>query len=262
MRNIVKRILFYILPLSLLFSCASKKEILLLQDIEEQIIENERLPVVIKPGDRLYIHVNGQDPKIAAQFNLPIIQQNRSISLDQPAGISNTFLGYIVDENFEIDFPIIGTTSVKNLNINQIEEKLKSKIKDYLPNPVITIRLTNFSITLLGEVKRPGKYNVNRPNISIIEAIGLAGGLDIKAERENVLIIREIDGKRVTKKINLLNAEFIASEYFFLQQNDVIYIQPNKTKINSSRYGPEISVIISITSTIIALISVINSTTK
>jgi polysaccharide export outer membrane protein len=146
---------------------------------------------------------------------------------------------------------------VAGLSTKSLATDLTKTLTAYLKSPIVNIRLTNFKVTVLGEVKVPGSYTIPNERISIIEAIGLAGDLTIQGRRSTVLLIREQEGERKFVSIDLTNKKIFNSPYFYLAQNDVIYIEPNKTKVNSSAVGSNTGVILSSVSILITLITLL-----
>jgi polysaccharide export outer membrane protein len=229
-------------------SCVSKKEIVYLQDAEgitalEAIVKVEPK---IQQNDILSINVSAMDAEAALPFNLVEV-----------SGTTSKPITYLVNSNGEINFPVLGKIAVEGFTTKEITSYLTDALAVYIKNPIVNIRLTNFKVTVLGEVKSPGTYPVANERISILEAIGLAGDLTIQGKRKNVVLIREQNGKRTFIDIDLTNKEILNSPYFYLAQNDVLIVEPNKTKINSSAVGPNIGVIFASISTLISIIVLI-----
>jgi len=239
-----------ILTLGLLFSsCVSSKKMVYFQPLEEGVLANDSLmkfEPTLGVGDLLTINVSALDPEVAVAFNL--VEQS---------GTTMRVLPYLVNAVGEVNFPVLGTLKVAGLTTKQLTDQLELQLTEYIVKPVVNIRLTNFKVTVLGEVKKPGTYTVANERISIIEALGLAGDLTIQGKRGNVLLIREEDGKRITVPIDLTSVELFSSSYYYLAQNDVLYIEPNKTKINSSVVGANTSVIFSSISILITIITLL-----
>lgn len=158
---------------------------------------------------------------------------------------------YLVDDAGEIDFPVIGKIKIAGLSQEEVRTLLRQKLADYLKDPIINIRLRNFTVTILGEVNRPGTYPVNGEQITILEALGLAGDLTIKAIRDNVMVIRDFDGTKVYTRINLLDKNAMNSPVYYLTQNDVVYVEPNKSAITASSLDNRATIAISIVSILI-----------
>ena len=244
---------FQILTVSLLMtSCKSSKKIDYFQDVKGLTV-NESLvnfEPEIQVGDFLAINVSALDAEAALPFNLyetPVLVNT----------IANLVpITYLVNPDGIIFFPVIGELKVGGLTTKELNIKLRKILESYIKSPIVNIRLTNFKVTVLGEVARPGSYSVQNERISVIEAIGLAGDLTIYGERENVILIREQNGKRISVKIDLTNNQLFDSPYFYLSQNDVIYVKPNKTKTNSSAVGPNTGVILSGVSILISLLAI------
>lgn len=235
----------------LLSSCVSSKKIVYLQDkLPENSIENiAKYEIKIQPGDLLYINISAIDTKATLPFNL---YESGGVT----SGSSKPLL-YLVNVDGEINFPVVGVLKVAGLTTKQISNMLTEKLTSYLKNPIVNIRLKNFKVTILGEVKNPGTYIVDNEKISVLEAIGLAGDLKIQAKRSKITLVREQQGKRTLATFDLTSEALFNSPYFYLAQNDVIYVKPNKSKINSSAVGPNTSILISSVSTLISLIAIL-----
>lgn len=158
---------------------------------------------------------------------------------------------YLVDEAGEIDFPVIGKLKIEGLSPEELRLMLRNRLSEYLKDPIINIRLQNFTITVLGEVNRPGTYPVNGEQISILEALGFAGDLTIRGVRNNVLVIRDFNGTKVYTRIDLTSKNLVESPVYYLTQNDVVYVEPNKSGITASSLDQRASIAISIASVLI-----------
>lgn len=239
--------------------CNTQKEIAYFQHISSDTITNiEKYESIISSNDLLSIVVSSIDPLTSAPFNLPIVSYaspNSDQLYTQP-----TLQSYLVDKNGEIEFPVIGKIKVGGLKKTEAVGLLQEKLSPYLKNPIVNIRITNYGISVLGEVNRPGTFIVPNERITILEAIALAGDLTIYGKRNNVIVIRENDnGEKIMTKMNLSSNEIFSSPYFYLRQNDVVYIEPNKTRANYSNYNPNSSIIISAISTAVSVVAVIFS---
>lgn len=231
--------LFVVLFLS---SCASRKDIVYLQDVENDATINQALSYepVIKCDDMLSVIVAADQPDLTIPFNLPQIQGNYQVS-DNQEGIKT----YLVDAAGYIDFPVIGKVKLAGLTRTQAKNELEVKIKEYIKEPSVNLRILNYKISVLGEVNKPNTYKIASERVTLLEAISLAGDMTIYGKRNNVLVIREVDGKKTFNRVDLTNKDFISSPFYYLNQNDVVMVEPNKTKINSSVIGPNITVTIS-----------------
>ena len=146
--------------------------------------------------------------------------------------------GYLIDKDGMIDFPIIGKIKIAGLDRNEAIELLKNQLSVYIKKPIVNIRILNYKITVIGEVSKPGTFTIPNERITILEAIGIAGDLTITGKRNNVLIIRDIDGQKINFRVDLTKNELFKSPVYYLNQNDVVYVEPNRTKINSSAINP------------------------
>lgn len=256
-----KRLSLLLLTL-FLFSCASRKDIVYYQDIDSTTFKEKSnsYEIKIQPDDLLMIIVSAEDPEIAAPFNLRSYSSVNPIKQDV-AGSQTTQL-YLVDTDGFIDFPILGRIKVSGMARSQLVQLFHDKISAYIKNPIINIRIMNFKVSVQGEVTIPGSYTVPSERVTLIEALSMAKDLTIYGKRENILIIREIDGVKTYNRVDITKADFMNSPFYYLAQNDVIYVEPNKNKVNGSAVGPNTGVIISITSLLITLITLIVTTSK
>ncbi len=232
------------------FSCASKEDIVYFQNTQdyETIISDNSYSYKFKVDDLLSINVSTLDPEASIPFNLlaaPQIQGGGGF------GGQAQQLDYIVNKEGDIDFPVLGEVNILGLTPNDTKELLKEKLKIYLKNPIINIRLRNFTVTVLGQVARPGTYPVNGEQITVLEALGLAGDLDIRGERNNVLIIRDFNGTKISQRIDLTKKAALNSPVYYLTQNDVVYVEPNKSAVTSSALDNRATIAISIASILI-----------
>ena len=227
-----------------LTSCVSSKKIVYFQEEvgKSATSISQKYEPLLEADDLLTINVSTIDTGAALPFNLT-------------EGEQGDLLPYLVNSNGEIDFPVLGTIKVAGFTTKELSEQLKIRLKDYLKNPTVAIRLVNFKVTILGDVNSPGAYTIPTERITIIEALGLAGDLQIQGNRKSVTLIREKGGERTFVPIDLTSKKLFDSPYYFLAQNDVIYVEPNKVKINSSGVGANTSIIFSSISILITLIT-------
>ncbi|WP_221258899.1 polysaccharide biosynthesis/export family protein [Flavobacterium okayamense] len=243
---------FLLLALSLVvFSCASSDKMLYLQNnISTESKTNYN--TVIKPDDVLMIVVSSENPEVAEPYNLKsVVLQSNSEEAIQTQRTQT----YIVDIEGYIEFPILGKVKIGGLNKQEAIEYLKSLLKDHVKDAVINMRILNFEVTVLGEVNRPGTFEISSERITILEALGKAGDLTIYGKRKNVLLIRDENGVKSTHRLDLTKSDIVNSPYYYLAQNDVVYVEPNKTRINSSAVGPNIAVGISALSLVVTIIA-------
>ena len=248
--------LLLILIIVALSSCTSSKEIIYFQDEPVSNLETINLTsdIVYKPNDLITINVSALDPETVKPFNLPVI--TNTISSLRPQG-DIKMQTYIVDINGNIEFPVLGSIKVGGLTRIQATLMLKERISEYVTDPIINIRLTNFTVTVLGEVNNPGSYTIEDEKISLLEAIGLAGDLTIHGKRENVFLIREDNGVKRFTKFDLTSINVINSPSFYLEQNDVVYVEPNPAKIRSASYNQNYIVIISAIGTLATIAAIL-----
>jgi len=191
---------------------------------------------VIQNNDLLSITVSSLNPEASAVFNQPGGANNNSSNNSQPTATTTPANGYLVDGEGNIQFPFLGTFKASGMTKDELKDKLTKALVDkkLLVDPIITVRFLNFKVTVLGEVAHPTVVTVPSERITLLEALGLAGDLTIYAQRDNVLVIRDEDGKKLTHRLNLNSTELFSSPYYYLQSNDVVYVEPNKAKVAST----------------------------
>ena len=233
-----EQLLFALVSMALLVnSCASTKDIAYFQN--KMVNQPEKIDkhagIVIQPKDMLSIVVSSRNPELVAMFNLPVVSYQAGSETVAGAG-QQRLMGYVVDNNGQIDFPILGILDVAGLTRWELSELIKSKLlKDgLLTDAVVTVEFMNFKVSVIGEVNNPGTFNIEGDKVTVLQAISLARDLTIFGERENVTVIRERDGKRTMYEINLCDVSMFNSPAYYLQQNDVVYVQPSKVKARQS----------------------------
>jgi polysaccharide export outer membrane protein len=215
-------------------ACTSTKKILYLQDVvplKQQEIE-QKYEVIIHSDDLLAIMVNSRDPELALPFNMPMV----TYQLGSNSTGQQRVLGYLVDTNGDIDFPILGKIHVEGLTRMQLTELVKNKLieGDLIKDPIVTVQFLNFKVSVMGEVGRPGSFTISGDRITLLEALSMAGDLTIYGRRDRVGVIRENNGKRTILFHDLRSAEIFNSPCYYLQQNDIVYVEPNKAKSGQS----------------------------
>lgn len=240
-------------------SCASKKDILYLQDIESyNILEDSTFnDIRVQKNDLLAITVSSTDQKSAVPFNLPVVASSSGISTT--VNTRQELQTYLVGEDGYVDFPVLGRISVLNKTKGQVVNELKRNLIKYIKEPIITLRITNFSISVLGEVNRPGSYRISNERVTIFEALSLAGDMTVYGKRKDVLVIRDKEGKKTYKKLDFTSKNILLSPYYYLQQNDVVLVSPNKAQVQSSAFNRNSSIFVSIAGVILSVISIIVS---
>ncbi len=224
------------------FSCASRKDIVYFQNSQdfETLVDKGTFSPKFKIDDLVSIHVSTLNEEASAPFNL--------YQGAQEGGVKPAQVDYLIDKDGEIDFPVIGKIKIAGLSSEEVRNLLREKLSDYLRNPIINIRLKNFTVSVLGEVKRPGTFNVQGERITILEALGFAGDMTIKGRRDNVMIIRDFDGTKVYQKINLTDKNVLNSPFYYLTQNDIVYVEPNNSAISSASLDRGDNILISLVS--------------
>lgn len=218
-------------------SCGTAKDIAYFQnkmvDQPEEI--DKHAGIVIQPKDMLSIVVSSRNPELVAMFNLPVVSYQAGSEIVSGAG-QQRLMGYVVDNNGQIDFPILGPIEVKGLTRWELSELIKSRLLDggLLTDAVVTVEFMNFKVSVIGEVNNPGTFNIEGDKVTVLQAISLARDLTIFGERENVTVIRERDGQRTMYEINLCDVSMFNSPAYYLQQNDVVYVQPSEIKARQS----------------------------
>ncbi|EKF56404.1 polysaccharide export protein [Galbibacter marinus] len=237
--------------LFMFIGCGSRKNIVYLQNarpFETEVVTNTFEPK-FKIDDIVSIYISSFDMEATAPFNLTI-----------GAGQNIRELEYVIDKQGNIDFPVLGKIKLLGLSTTDAKELFKERLVEggYLKDPIVNIRIKNFRVTVLGQVHKPGTYMVESERITLLEAIGLAGDLDIKGKRKNVLIIRDFDGVKTYTRVDLTSKEFVNSPVYYLTQNDVVYVEPNNSVVRTSNLDSRLTIGLSVFSiiltTVIALI--------
>ena len=250
----------------LVSSCASQKRAWYLQDANpftpEQIAESGQIR--IKPLDRLTIVVNSKDPELAVPFN-------SSTSLSSVTGVASyssatnqSLQIRTVDENGMLDMPVIGKIDCKGKTRSELAQLIADKIVEggYINDPSVNVQFADMKISVVGEVARPGQYDVTRDQISIFDALAMAGDLTIYGQRENVALIREENGMRTVHYFDLKNPDILTSPYFYLQQDDVVYVTPNKYKAQAGEINQNRSFYISLVSVAVSVATLLVTITR
>ena len=243
---------FCLLLILIISSCASKKDLYYFQDLNDLDIQNDFNHLIIQTGDILDIQIKALNPEsvIIFQRQANAMQQN---NLSQNRAID----GYLVDLNGIINLPLIGNVNTANHNIYTLARVIENALTPYVKNPSVNVRILNFRVSILGEVKNPGTFTFLEQKVSIPQALGLAGDLTINGDRNNILLIRDQGGKKINNFIDLTKSDFLNSPLYFLRQNDVLYVRPNNAKIKSSGLVGNASTLVSILSLAVSLFIVI-----
>lgn len=234
-------------------SCIPKKEVVYFQGNHSDSSENTLINYepIIQKDDMLYISVTSSKQEAASIFNLDS-KSNSDVLIGENSSSSggSTFSKqretYLVDNQGNIEFPIIGTLNVAGYSITELKKLLKEKIILYLKEPVINIRIVNFKVSVIGEVKAPGIITSESQRLTLVEALAKAGDLTIYGKRDNILIIRDIQGKKTSTRVDITKADFINSPFYYLDQNDIVYVEPRKSRTDSAAFGSNIGTILSL----------------
>lgn len=258
----IKSFLYVLLGIMMIASCTSYKQVPYFQNAEQISNAAQHLPLYdakIMPKDLLAITVNTTDPQVSAPFNLamqtPINVANKNTyTTTQP-----TIQQYLVSNTGEIDFPILGRLKVGGLTKGEAEDLIREKLSSYLKEtPIVNVRMSNYKISVLGEVARPGTFTVSNEKVNVLEALAMAGDMTVYGIRNNVKLIREDSiGRKEIVELNLNDANLILSPYYYLRQNDILYVTPNSTKAKNSEIGSSTSLWISVTSTMVSVVSLL-----
>ncbi|PDP68262.1 polysaccharide biosynthesis/export family protein [Prevotella intermedia] len=253
----MKKLLFPIMVVTMILmmvGCGSSKEVAYWQNIDSISLAASKglYDAKIMPKDELTILVQTTDPLTSEPFNLRSTGQTSS---------KNQITGYLVDNDGIINFPIVGKIHVAGLTKTECEDLIKSKIQPYLArteNPLVSVRTSSYRITVIGEVNRPGVIPVSTEKISLIEALAEAGDMTIYGKRDNVLLVREDkSGEKHKVRLNMNDANIINSPYYYLQQNDIVYVEPHKVKARNTFFGSNTSIfysVIGITTSLVSLL--------
>lgn len=258
----MKKTLFFLLLVVTFASCSSYKDVPYIQNPEVVNQYTGELPLYdakIMPKDLLSITVNTSDPNAAAPFNLTVQTPMNAATSEIRATTAPSLQQYLVNNEGTIDFPVVGRLKVGGLTKNQAEDLIREKLAPYLKEtPIVTVRMANYKISVLGEVARPGSFTVSNEKINVLEALAMAGDMTVYGIRNDVKLIREdAQGHRQIISMDLTDSDFILSPYYYLNQNDIIYVTPNKTKAKNSDVGTTTSMLISGTSILVSLASLL-----
>ena len=234
--------LFVSIAILTLGACSSSRNLVYLEDLKgtaeskTQILNKPALR--IRPGDLLTIRVSSLSPEASVLFNNGVLSATSSTNPTDATTVNNAVTnkrqdeGYAVDQKGNINFSVIGRIKLADLTLEEATQTMTKAIKKYIKAPIVDIRLVNFRVTVMGEVHKPASFIVANESVNVLEALALAGDMTEFGKPENVLIIRERAGERVTVRLNLHSKAFFDSPYFYLQQNDIVYVEPdNRTKV-------------------------------
>lgn len=262
-RRFNNRHLWLMLLPFLLVACQSYKKVPYFQDVEvvNEANQQEKLyDARIMPKDLLTIVVSCTNPELAIPFNLTVAS-NASLAASTSSNVTTqaALQPYLVDNEGNINFPVLGELKLGGLTKREAEQLILDKLKPYMKEiPIVTVRMVNYKISVIGEVARPGTFTISNEKVNLLEALAMAGDMTVYGLRDNVKLIREdANGKQQIMTLDLNNAETILSPYYWLQQNDIIYVTPNKAKARNSDVGNSTSLWFSATSILVSIVSLL-----
>ena len=259
----LRRELLLLLSILMMSSCVSRRQLTYFRTLTSEDAKqiNEQLPTLPEPtvkiNDALIITVTALDPEAVSPYNLPTVSYESPASSTVPS--TQSFQYYTVDEEGYIDFPVLGKLYVVGLRQSEVIGLIEDKLQGQVVDPIVTMRFLNARVTVLGEVKRPGTYPLNNGRMTLLEALGLSGDLTQYANRSNVLITRENNGKVEFARLDLRSDDIFTSPYFYLQQNDVVYVEPNQARTTSNQsIGLWLSMVGTVASAATVVVSVLS----
>lgn len=255
------KIFFTIAVMALLASCHSNRNMVYFQDIDNspEMLDSlyRNYSVKVKPSDELLITVWSEVAEATLIYNLP--QVSFAEVGDDAVAVNQKILSYVVDNEGFINFPLVGKLKVEGLTTGEVSELLTKEISKDVKDPYVRVQLAKFRVNVMGEVARPGMQEVKTERYSILDALGAAGDLTQYGRRNDVLLIREENGNRTYHRLDLTSADLLSSPYFYLQQNDVVYVAPNDIRQSNAEYNQNNSYKVQVISTAISAVSVIAS---
>ena len=263
--RILSKLIFVVLLPFLFTACQSYKKVPYLQDSGEAqraVAEAKLYDARIMPKDLLTIVVSCTDPELAEPFNLTVatpVSAAQSSLTSQPA-----LQQYLVDNRGNIEFPILGTLHIGGLTKSEAETLIKGKLSDYIKeSPIVTVRMANYKISVIGEVNAPGTFTISNEKVNLFEALAMAGDMTVYGLRDNVRLIREdADGHQHIITLDMNRADIVQSPYYYLQQNDILYVTPNKTKAKTADISTSTTIWFSVVGTLVSLASLIITIAK
>lgn len=248
----------------LLMGCVTQKQMTYLRDATPDVADSinrtfqPKTEPIIRPGDALTVFVSALDKEAVVPYNLPTVVFSAPGSTQVQT--TPTLQCYLVDDAGDIELPVLGKLHVAGMKRTEIEKLIENKLSTQVLDPMVHVNLVGATISVLGEVNRPGKVAFGNGRLTILDAIAAAGDLTVYGRRDDVLVTREIDGKIQMARLNLRNADIYSSPYFYLQQNDVVYVSPNKIRaITSANAGLWLSMVSTVASAATVIVTVVNT---
>ncbi|EOR28513.1 polysaccharide export protein [Elizabethkingia meningoseptica ATCC 13253 = NBRC 12535] len=260
----IRSILLLLVATLAIVSCRTRNDINYLQDVDKAATETAiRMENnTLQPGDQLVINIMAKDLDVVKPFNQnyssgQILQNPQLTGNVSPTSPTASGPTYIIDQNGEIDFPVLGKLETRGLTVEQFKNNLYNKITRYIKEPTVSVKLNNFRVSVMGEVARPGEYVVADGQTTLMKALALAGDLTMYGMRDNILLVRTVDGKMEKVRVDLTRSDFMDSPYYNLKQGDVIYVSANKTKEKTSRLDPNMPIYISVASIVVTILALV-----
>lgn len=255
--------IFLLFIVSLLMgACSVPKDVAYFQgidDLKEGQLEqmSQTYASEIVTDDLLTITVTAWDPTVTTPFNPPVYSFATQGEIN--IGSASQLHTYLVDQEGYINFPVLGKLHVEGMKKGELSNMLEEKISKYIKDPIVNVQIVNYKVTIMGEISRPGALIVRNDRLSILDAIGQAGDLTINANRKNILVVRDSNGRKEHGRIDITDPALFASPYYYLRQNDVVYVEPNDAKKRNANYSQAEQYKLTIFSTILSTVSVISS---
>lgn len=249
----------FIVLIALLLSSCAKRNLTYFSDIASNSDFSVRITdeaeLKIKPLDRLNITVNSPSAEANSLYNRGVVPENaESINGIEARPNPNNQNIYLVNKDGTIEFPILGAIKLGGLTLEEAREEMKFLLKAQLKEPSVNLWIANFRVTVIGEVNKPANFLVGAEKINIFEALGLAGDLTPYGRRENVLVMRDVEGVRNIYRLNLNNKDVLSSPYYYLEQNDIVYVEPDGQKAKDTKNNTTLITVISVASSILVAI--------
>ena len=258
---------FLLVVACLCCGCVTQKKMTFLTDVDQSTADSlnpkfeRQVEPHIKAGDALSITVSALDAEAVVPYNLPTTVYSAPGS--STVNTTPSLQSYLVDAEGNIQFPILGALHVEGLTRSEVATMVRERLQTQVVDPTVNVQLLNPTVVVMGEVSRPGRQSMPNGRLTLLEAIGAAGDLTIYGRRDNVLVSREVNGQLEFARIDLTSADLFTSPYYYLQQNDVIYVSPNKVRaINSTNLGLWLSMVSTVASAATVIVTVVNTTKK
>ena len=260
----IGRVTSLLLTIFAFASCVTQKQLTYFREVDSNTADSvnkvfeSQIDPVIKAGDALTITVSALDQEAVVPYNLPTVVF--SAPGTEQLATTQSLQYYIVDAEGKIEFPVLGTLNVLGMKTTEVAIMIEDKLSTQVKDPMVLVRLINAKVTVMGEVNKPGQYTMPNGRMTLLDALGAAGDLSPYGQRDNVLITRETNGKLEFHRLNLNSDELFTSPYYYLQQNDVIYVSPNKVRaINSTNINLWLSVLSTVASATTVVVTVVNA---